>query len=149
MRYVFVYGTLRRGEANEITQLTPTPIWIGHGAIAGTMFHIDSYPGVALGGTTPVVGEVYGVEPALEARMDQIETEFPGRPDEYIKREVQITVDGKAFDCFMYEMVAKYTVGMPIIASGDWSMDKGAMDDGAKDEGAADKEAFGEGGSHL
>ena len=143
MRYVFVYGTLRRGEANEITQLRPTPIWVGYGAIAGTMFHIDSYPGVALGGTTPVVGEVYGVEPALEARMDQIETEFPGRPDEYIKREVQITVEGKAFDCFMYEMVAKYTVGMPIIASGDWAKDKEA-----RDEGGTDKQAFCKGDSH-
>ena len=134
MRYVFVYGTLRRGEANEITQLTPTPVWIGYGSTTGTMFHIDSYPGVALGGTTPVVGEVYGVEPALEARMDQIETEFPGRPDEYVKREVQITVDGKTIDCFMYEMVEKYTVGMPIIPSGDWAQDKGMRDNGTADQ---------------
>ena len=120
MRYVFVYGTLRRGEANEITQLMPTPTWVGYATVAGTMFHIGTYPGVALGGSSTIIGEVYGVDAAVEARMDQIETEYPGRPDEYIKREVVATFEGKPLACFLYEMVPKYCVGMPIIASGDW-----------------------------
>ena len=47
-RYVFVYGTLRRDEDNDITRLLPTPRFIGTAAICGRMYHLGPYPGVVL-----------------------------------------------------------------------------------------------------
>ena len=36
-RHVFVYGTLRRGQANDITRLRPVPRWVGEGRVRGTL----------------------------------------------------------------------------------------------------------------
>lgn len=78
----FVYGTLRRGDDNHITRLSPAPQFIGEASIAGTMYHLGAYPGVTLGGLGRVVGEVYAVSDALEKKLDAIESECPAQPDQ-------------------------------------------------------------------
>jgi gamma-glutamylcyclotransferase (GGCT)/AIG2-like uncharacterized protein YtfP len=128
----FVYGTLRKGDDNDITQLLPAPEFIGLASIAGTMYHLGAYPGVTLGSTTSgasgelgqIVGEVYAVSQELEKKLDAIESEYPAQPDEYAKRQIQVNLQGKIRDCFVYEINPAYTVGKPIIASGDWVKDR-------------------------
>lgn len=119
-RYVFVYGTLRRGEANDINRLLPTPRYVGQGVITGVMYHLGSYPGVVLGPGGAVAGEVYAIESALEHVLDEIEEVFPQRKDEYVKREVRVTASERQLDCLVYEINAKYVMGKPVIVSGDW-----------------------------
>jgi gamma-glutamylcyclotransferase (GGCT)/AIG2-like uncharacterized protein YtfP len=119
-RYVFVYGTLRRGEANDINRLWPMPRFVGQGVIAGVMYHLGAYPGVLLGPGGTVTGEVYEIGPALERKLDEIEEIYPQQSDEYVKREVRVTLGERQLDCLVYEINASYLRGKPVIASGDW-----------------------------
>ena len=116
----FVYGTLRKGDDNDMTRLEPAPRLVGHARIKGVMHHLGGYPGVTLGGDKDVVGEVYAVSPELEAKLDAIESEYPAQADEYAKRDISVVVDGQAMPCCVYEINPAYTVGKPVIASGDW-----------------------------
>jgi gamma-glutamylcyclotransferase (GGCT)/AIG2-like uncharacterized protein YtfP len=123
-RLFFVYGTLRQGDDNDITRLQPAPRWVGPARIKGVMHHLGGYPGVTLGGHADVVGEVYAVSPALETRLDAIESEYPAQADEYAKREITVLVNGQSLACFVYEINPRYVVGKPVIASGDWVKDR-------------------------
>ena len=119
-RHVFVYGTLRRGEANDIHRLLPPPRFVGQAAMAGVMYDLGAYPGVVLGPSGTVTGEVYSIEPALERVLDEIEEIYPQQRDEYFKREVRLTVGARQLACLVYEINAAYVKGKPVIASGDW-----------------------------
>lgn len=120
----FVYGTLRRGDDNDITCLTPSPQFIAATQIAGTMYHLGSYPGVTLGGADTVVGEVYAVSAELEKKLDAIESEYPAQSDEYFKRSIRVKIADQWCECSVYEINPTYILGKPIIASGDWVKDK-------------------------
>lgn len=120
----FVYGTLRRGDDNDMTRLQPAPRLVGCARIKGVMHHLGGYPGVTLGGDKDIVGEVYAVGPALEAKLDAIESEYPAAADEYAKRELAVVVDGQTVRCSVYEINPAYTVGKPVIGSGDWVKDR-------------------------
>lgn len=120
LRHVFVYGTLRRGEANDINRLQPAPRFVGVARIPGEMFHLGRYPGVILGGPGWVQGEVYAITSALEQQLDVIEEVYPQQADEYFKREVPVTVGTQVIDCLLYEINPRYTQGRPRIVGGDW-----------------------------
>ncbi len=120
----FVYGTLRRGDDNDITCLSPAPQFIGNASITGTMYHLGGYPGVSLGGSGQIVGEVYAVSAELEKTLDAIESEYPAQPDEYAKRAIRVQVAGQFCNCWVYEINPNYTLSKPIIASGDWVKDR-------------------------
>ena len=119
-RHVFVYGTLRRGDANDITQLTPAPVYIGDSQISGNMYHLGTYPGVTLGGQNHILGEVYAITEPLERLLDGIESEYPAQADEYAKRDIEVSVNGQMLDCIVYEINATYIQGKPQILGGDW-----------------------------
>lgn len=123
-RLFFVYGTLRRGDDNDITRLEPAPEFVGPASIRGTMYHLGGYPGVALRGDGPILGEVYRVKPLLERKLDAIESEYPAQSDEYAKREIRVQVNEQWLDAFVYEINPNYTAGKPVIASGDWVKDR-------------------------
>jgi gamma-glutamylcyclotransferase (GGCT)/AIG2-like uncharacterized protein YtfP len=123
-RLFFVYGTLRQGDDNDITRLSPAPRFIGAAQIRGTMYHLGGYPGVMLDGQSSIVGEVYAVRPALEAKLDAIESEYPAQSDEYAKREIDVHLQGCIQRCHVYEINPAYVVGKPMIASGDWVKDR-------------------------
>jgi gamma-glutamylcyclotransferase (GGCT)/AIG2-like uncharacterized protein YtfP len=122
IRCVFVYGTLRRGGANDINRLEPAPKFVGTGEVKGSLFHFDWYPGLALGGEQPVtvVGEVYEVTPPLERVLDRIEGLEPGDHSEYFKREMEIDVQGRPVRCFLYEINPKHAADKPLLPHGDW-----------------------------
>lgn len=133
-RHVFVYGTLRRGDDNDITQLKPSPRFVGAGVIHGVMYHLGAYPGVILAKSTmngsdvvdhstvagDVVGEVYAIEPELERLLDEIEELYPQQKDEYFKRTIQVAVGLQCVNCIVYEINPAYVAGKRIIAGGDW-----------------------------
>ncbi len=127
-RYVFVYGTLRRGDERDITRLAPAPRWVGPGVIPGVMYHLGAYPGVVLGRSDAavgeaaghVVGEVYAIDAALERTLDEIEEIYPQRKDEYFKRNVLVRVGSRELSCLVYEINPACVKGKPVIASGDW-----------------------------
>ena len=123
-RYVFVYGTLRRGGSHDITLLAPAPRWVGTAQVAGQMYNLGAYPGLVLHAGQEqgarVQGEVYAIEPALEAVLDEIEEVFPQATGEYAKREMDVLVDEATVRCIVYEINPARTVGKPLMAGGDW-----------------------------
>jgi gamma-glutamylcyclotransferase (GGCT)/AIG2-like uncharacterized protein YtfP len=122
LRHVFVYGTLRRGGRNDINRLRPAPEYVGMGEVRGVLYHIDWYPGLTLGGeeAVTVVGEVYRIPPQLEALLDDIEQIVPGADSEYFKREVDISVEGRAVTCLVYEINPARVRDKQVIGHGDW-----------------------------
>ena len=127
-RYVLVYGTLRRGEQRDINSLLPTPLFKGYGKTPGMLYHLGDYPGVRLGGSQFVHGEVYQICPELERQLDEIEEVWPQQTGEYTRQHVGVTfTDASAassatpnLTCLVYEVASKRIAGMPVIATGDW-----------------------------
>lgn len=119
-RHAFVYGTLRRGDDNDINRLRPPPEFVGEARIKGRMFHLGRYPGVLLGGAREVVGEVYAISAELERVLDEIEELYPQQTNEYFKRELSVEVAGRHIWCIVYEINPEVVEGKPEIASGDW-----------------------------
>ena len=122
LRHVFVYGTLRRGGRNDINALQPAPTYVGMGEVAGSLYHLDWYPGLTLGGeeAVTVVGEVYAISAELEVVLDRIEEIKPDAGSEYFKREIEIDVEGRRLACLVYEVNPQRVAGRPRIGHGDW-----------------------------
>lgn len=121
-RYVFVYGTLRRGEANDITRLRPPPVFLGSARVAGTLYDLGPYPGLILGGVDWVQGEVYAITPELERQLDLIEEVAPVPSGEYTRRHVAVELPGRTLNCLVYEIAPARVQGGARIASGDWRL---------------------------
>lgn len=119
-RCVFVYGTLRRGEANDVNRLHPAPRYLGEAAVRGTLYDLGTSPGVLLGGAGRVRGEVYAVATELERQLDVIEAVAPVPSGEYLRREVEVSLRGRALRCLVDEIAARRVQGCAVIASGDW-----------------------------
>ncbi len=121
-RRVFVYGTLRKGGRNDINRLSPPPRYVGMGEVQGCLYHFEWYPGLTLGGeeAVTVVGEVYEVGPELEAVLDRIEGIVPGPDSEYFKRELPVQVEGRALECFLYEINPERARSGQRLRHGDW-----------------------------
>ncbi|QHJ00853.1 gamma-glutamylcyclotransferase [Xylophilus rhododendri] len=119
-RYVFVYGTLRRGEVNDINLLRPAPKYLGAASIPGRLYSMGWYPGLVMDGCMAVVGEVYSVSHSVEQRLDEIEGLLPEPTGEYAKRELEIEVNGKLIRCFVYEIAPALVAHLEPLADGDW-----------------------------
>jgi len=119
-RHVFVYGTLRKGEGNDINHLRPAPCFVGMGTVKGLLHLVSWYPGLVPGGEGNVVGEVYEITPGLERRLDEIEEVYPEPTGEYFKRMLIVQVDGHSIECLVYEINPERVAGKALIGSGDW-----------------------------
>jgi gamma-glutamylcyclotransferase (GGCT)/AIG2-like uncharacterized protein YtfP len=122
--HVFVYGTLRRGDDNDLTRLTPAPRYVCTGHIAGTMYHMGPYPGVVGGGTMQVFGEVYAVTRAMQDELDRIEESYGLDGDDYFKADVMVQTDDGLIQAFAYLMSPACIGEHPVITSGDWIADR-------------------------
>jgi gamma-glutamylcyclotransferase (GGCT)/AIG2-like uncharacterized protein YtfP len=120
MPHVFVYGTLRRGGRNDIARYRPVPVLVGEADIGGTLYDLGAYPGVVLSGAGSVKGEVYAIDPAVEAALDLLEEVADDDSGEYVKRQVRVEVGGQWIDCLVYEIHPSRIVGRRVIESGDW-----------------------------
>ncbi len=119
-QHVFVYGTLRQGEANDINRLRPAPRLLGPARIRGALYNLGAYPGVILGGEGWVQGEVYAITPELEQQLDVIEEVAPVPSGEYTRRHLDVEVPGQTLHCLVYEIHPARVRGCALIDSGDW-----------------------------
>ena len=130
MQYVFVYGTLRAGEVNDINAAAQrhaiaAPTRIGAARVTGRLYDFGSYPGLVLDDAgTPIHGEVYQIEDALVPVLDEIEHVYPGVEGLFRahRLHVELELDGAAtpIDCLIYPVTAAAAQGLPRIEGGDW-----------------------------
>ncbi|CAB3844944.1 hypothetical protein A6I77_22170 [Achromobacter xylosoxidans] len=91
---VFVYGTLRAGEINDLAQAAarrglPPARHVGPATVPGMLVDFGDWPGLLpVTDGRRVLGDIYEVDPALLALMDEIEEYVPGRPGCFVRRPV-------------------------------------------------------------
>lgn len=105
---IFVYGTLRQGEINDLALAAAraglaAPRRLGHAQVPGTLYDFGDWPGLLAhpdGG--PVQGDVYLVDDALLALMDEIEEYQPAGGSCFMRRSVRVRMDDRELDCQYY-----------------------------------------------
>ena len=110
---VFVYGTLRGGEANHALLAASRRVGEGRTEPRYTLVSLGAFPAMVQGGKTAVVGEVYEVDAVTLAALDQLE----GHPSFYRRRLIRLA-DGDEVQAYL--LSAQQVIGRPLIPSGDW-----------------------------
>lgn len=110
-RHVFVYGTLRRGDDNDITRLKPEPVFVGSAAIAGTLYDLGAYPGIQLGGEGLVHGEVYAIALELKSSSMKLKSSIPSSG-------TNISSESSPWRCRSARLRASCTKSIPSMWSG-------------------------------
>ena len=123
---VFVYGTLRAGESNDIARAAArhaleAPRLLGESSLRGHLLDFGAYPGLVRDDAAePVVGEVYEIAPALLPVLDAIEEIVPGKVCLFMREFCEIELDGRPLTCLYYPIRASSAHGLPRITGGDW-----------------------------
>jgi len=131
---VFVYGTLRAGEVNDLNAAArkhgiAAPTLLGTATVAGRLFDFGTYPGLVLDADAgPVVGDIYDVPDALVPVLDEIEEVYPGQATLFVREERPVLRDGQAMTCLLYPVAEAAVAGLPRIESGDWVAYRRARD---------------------
>ncbi|MGV2287483.1 gamma-glutamylcyclotransferase family protein [Trinickia sp. YCB016] len=126
MQYVFVYGTLRAGEINDIGRAAARhgiaePRFIGAAAVRGQLFDFGSYPGLVPDEASSLVrGDVYQIDSALVPVLDEIEEVYPGVEGLFRARQLTVAVDGRELPCLFYPVASEAVANRTWIESGDW-----------------------------
>ncbi|GAB3628538.1 Gamma-glutamylcyclotransferase family protein YtfP [Pandoraea terrae] len=124
--YVFVYGTLRTGEANDMMRAAarhglPAPARVGAAQIAGRLYDFGAYPGLVLSDDgARTCGEIYRIADALVAVLDEIEEVYPGEAGLFVREVHDIEYEGTRYPCIVYPVAAAAVDGLLCIAGGDW-----------------------------
>ncbi|HTI16747.1 MAG TPA: gamma-glutamylcyclotransferase family protein [Trinickia sp.] len=133
MRHVFVYGTLRSGEINDIAcaaarHRIDAPHWIGSATVSGRLYDFGAYPGLVPDAGGPVRGEVYAIDDTLVPVLDEIEEIYPGVDSLFQSSEVIVALGGGEVLCLLYVVAGDSVQGLPRIESGDWVLHRLARD---------------------
>jgi gamma-glutamylcyclotransferase (GGCT)/AIG2-like uncharacterized protein YtfP len=103
--YVFVYGTLRSGELNDLSVAAarrglPPPRYVGTSAVHGTLYDFGDWPGLLPDAAAPAIaGDVYRIDEPLLALIDEIEEYAPNSGSCFVRRQVMVSVAGRALKC--------------------------------------------------
>ena len=115
---VFVYGSLRRGNAGAMSVRFYDATYVGDGQVCGRLYDLGAYPGLLLDESGAVVtGEVYEVTDETLSKLDQFEL-----TSDYERREVEVEQGTVLKQCWIYVPAhdAGFFDGLPLIESGDW-----------------------------
>jgi len=118
--FVFVYGTLRKGQLNDINLYQPQPLYIGSTCVKGQLYNCGWYPGMRLGGEQSVLGEVYQVSAQLLAQLDELEEVAPVPSGEYQRIQMEVECAGQELICCIYELSEHCAAQSTLLAEGDW-----------------------------
>ena len=117
---VFVYGTLRIGQRNDINLKTPPPLFVGMAKVKGQLYSRGWYPGIRLGGEQWVQGEVYDISPALLAQLDVLEEVAPVPSGEYQRINTLVVCGEQQLACEVYELSANFAAQSQLLDQGNW-----------------------------
>ncbi|CAN7319457.1 gamma-glutamylcyclotransferase [Trinickia sp. LjRoot230] len=126
MQCIFIYGTLRAGEANDISLAAARhgmapPRLIGAASVRGRLYDFGSYPGLVIdAGAGFTRGDVYQIEDALVPVLDEIEEIYPGVDGLFKSSAITVEVAGAELRCLFYPIDAGSVGAHPRIENGDW-----------------------------
>ena len=114
--FVFVYGTLRRGGAREMSKRFPTSEFIADAQVSGSLYDLGAFPGLLLNESTSMVnGEVYQVDDEILNELDEIEAS-----SNYWRKQIEISLGTERKMCWIYEPNPEVYSPRTLITSGDW-----------------------------
>jgi gamma-glutamylcyclotransferase (GGCT)/AIG2-like uncharacterized protein YtfP len=134
LEYVFVYGTLRRNEANHAF-MDGAELVADRAHVFGQMWDTGlGYPALVLAGRSKVYGELYRVSPAQLRRLDELEGYVgPGGPNEYERVEETVYAEGRCLRAYVYVYTQPPAAGVRL-TSGDWTAERGRSPNGEAGE---------------
>lgn len=113
---VFVYGTLRRGGANDMAELFPRAEFVAGASARGSLYDMGEYPGLLFEEAGAlVVGEVYEVDEEILRELDEFEATA-----DYRRRLTEVCLGGRVESCWVYGPPAEVCRRGALITSGDW-----------------------------
>jgi gamma-glutamylcyclotransferase (GGCT)/AIG2-like uncharacterized protein YtfP len=113
---VFVYGTLRRGEARALSIRFPGSRFIANARVSGSLYDLGAYPGLLVNDSNSfVIGEVYEVDDETLNQLDLFEAS-----SNYSRQQVEISLGAHKSVCWVYEPDREYYSLDKLILSGDW-----------------------------
>lgn len=126
---LFVYGTLRQGNTNDMaTYLANHALFVAGGWFQGQMYQISYYPGVIASDNAHdrVYGEVYRLHDARAALavLDDYEecSSLHTHPTEYIRTQVKIqAIDGTTLESVWIYIYQRNVAALKLIESGDFT----------------------------
>ena len=116
--FVFVYGSLRRGNAGAMSVRFPNAVYVAEGRVRGSLYDLGEYPGLVMDGAVSfVTGEVYQVDDDTLNRLDKFEL-----TSDYSRKQVEVEHGLERTDCWIYvpDRVAEFFGNYELIESGDW-----------------------------
>jgi KipI family sensor histidine kinase inhibitor len=115
---IFVYGTLKQGEAQELGAFKPTPRFLGEGWMQGRLYNLGHCPGMVLDSAgSPVWGEVYEIDSDLFEELDRWEAEC----GEFVLTEGTAWVADRPVNVKVYVVGAEQPLPDMPVKSGRWS----------------------------
>ncbi|VVE26777.1 gamma-glutamylcyclotransferase [Pandoraea eparura] len=130
--YVFVYGTLRAGEINDVTYAAErhgieAPVYVGTTSLGGRLYDFGDYPGMVFDAAAGdghdagrVIGDVYRIAAALVPVLDEIEAVYPGEAGLFVREMHDVACEGATYPCIVYPVSEAAVRQLPRIAGGDW-----------------------------
>lgn len=115
---VFVYGSLRRGNAGAMSVRFPDAKYVAEGSVRGQLYDLGAYPGLVLDSAASVVtGEVYEVDDDTLNKLDKFEL-----TSDYSRKPVEVELGSVRTDCWIYvpDRDAEFFGEYELIESGDW-----------------------------
>ena len=113
MKRLFVYGSLMQGQPNHTAMEDAQLVGAAATVVGFSLFDLGAYPAMAASPEGVVLGEVYLVSEAQQARLDRLE----GHPRYYTRTPLQLEGAGPAE---AYLMPSERVPLRRQIASGDW-----------------------------
>jgi gamma-glutamylcyclotransferase (GGCT)/AIG2-like uncharacterized protein YtfP len=117
---VFVYGTLRLRQRNDINLKTPSPLFVGMAYVQGQLYSRGWYPGLRLGGDQRVEGEVYDISSELLAQLDVLEELTPVPSGEYQRIRTMVMCGDQPLICEVYELSQDFAARSQALEQGNW-----------------------------
>lgn len=117
--WLFVYGSLLRGEDNHAELSGARFVAEARTAARYTLVDLGPYPALVEGGSAAIEGELYEVGAELLAALDA----FEGHPDEYLRSPVALD-GGAAAEAYL--LPPARAAGFPAVASGRWRAHRAA-----------------------
>ncbi|HET6671145.1 MAG TPA: gamma-glutamylcyclotransferase family protein [Pyrinomonadaceae bacterium] len=113
---VFVYGSLRSGNAHSMSIRFPESKFVAAAKVSGSLYDLGPYPGLLLNESHALVtGEVYEVNDELLNQLDDFEAS-----SNYLRRQVEISLGTDRRMCWTYEPDPEFYSLSTLIESGDW-----------------------------
>lgn len=115
--FVFVYGSLRQGNAGAMSIRFPDARFVAGARVRGSLYDLGDYPGLVLNESSElVVGEVYKVSDETLKKLDDFEAS-----SDYVRKQVVVEAGVDEIKSWIY--VPSYDPdfsNQTLIISGDW-----------------------------